>query len=105
MPQGPLSLVEQPVQGTKNALNITAATVVKATPGRVAVCNVSGTVTGNAFAIYDAATTGSTASSNLVYQSITAPAIGTQITLDFPCLTGIVVVPSNSALAVAISYT
>jgi len=94
--------------GALTKLNITAAVVVKGTPGRVAKITVSapGTTSG-ALTVNDCATTGAAAASNQVisipYGSLTA---GQVIALDFPCLVGIVVsaVPGAGSPVFAMSY-
>lgn len=91
--------------GSMNKLNVTAATVIKAAPGRICKVSVITAATAGTFGIYDAATTGSAATTNAVYPVSTAswPAAGTFIALDFPCLTGIVVNPGTGGV-VAVSF-
>lgn len=78
--------------GNASKLNVTAATVIKATPGTVmTVCvTTAGTTTG---AIYDAATTSGNTAANLI--GVIPEAIGTYV-YTFPCFTGILVVPGTS---------
>lgn len=79
--------------------NITAATVVKATPGTALVVSV--VVAGSAAGfVHDAATTGTAAASNAI--AVTPAAVGTQI-LRFPCSAGIVVAPGTGQ-TIAIAY-
>jgi hypothetical protein len=81
-------------------LNITAATVVKATPGlvfRVSV-QVAGTGTGT---VNDCATTGAAAAANQIY--VIPETVGV-VAIDWPCLTGIVVTPGTGQ-TVAISWS
>lgn len=78
-------------EATKSTLNITAATVVKATPG--AILSVSIVVAGAAGTLNDCATTGTAAAANEI--AALPAAVGT---INFgaggwPCATGIVVVP------------
>jgi hypothetical protein len=125
MPQGPLqanvavnqsTLKSAPLQidgsgnllvgnGSNNKLNVSAATVIKATAGRVCTVNVLTAATAGTFGVYDTNTTGSAAISNAVYPQFTSawPAAGTVIKIDFPCLTGIVVNPGTGGV-VSVSF-
>jgi hypothetical protein len=106
MGQGPINTTQQPYQGTKVVPGITAATVVKASGGRVMSINVNvtnGTTTVPAFTIYDSSTLAGTATANVVYASAPEAPVGVQIDLDFPVTSGIVVVPTAPA-NVAVSY-
>jgi hypothetical protein len=95
--------------GLSSSLNITAAKVVKATPGRIArvVVSAPGTTSG-ALTLNDCATTGAAAAANQIlsipFGSMTS---GQVINLDFPCAVGIVVsaVPGAGSPIYAISYT
>lgn len=91
--------------GSANKLNVTAATVIKATPGRICKVSVITAATAGTFGIYDASTTGAAAATNAVYPVSTSawPAAGTVISLDFPCLTGIVVNPGTGGV-IAVSF-
>jgi hypothetical protein len=84
--------------GSTNKLNITAATVVKATAGRA--CTVIVNVAGAAGTLSDCATTGAVAATNLVFA---IPATVGVYKMDFPCLTGIVVTP-GAAQVVSVSF-
>ena len=84
--------------GVLSALNITAATVVKATPGRLVRINVivAGSAAGTA---NDCTTTAAAAAAN---QIVTIPASVGQVGIEWPCLAGIVVVPgTGQTLSVA----
>ncbi len=84
--------------GIYSSLNITAATVIKATKGRIAkvIVLVAGSTAGS---VNDSATIGGVAASNLVS---TIPAAVASISLDFPCANGIVVTPgTGQTLAVS----
>ena len=79
--------------GKSSALNVTAAAVIKATPGRlnkfivVVAPGTSGTLTFN-----DCATVGAAATANQIYSiAYTAATAGLVVTLDWPCLVGIVI--------------
>jgi hypothetical protein len=90
--------------GSLNAKNITAATVVKATPGRICKVIVNTVPTSSAVSVSDVATTGGAAASNLVISVATAQlTAGQVINLDFPCTTGIVVNPGASGV-VSVSF-
>lgn len=93
--------------GKLSALNITAASVVKAGAGRVARVVVLGVVgTGGALTINDCATTGAATTANQIFTIAGTVAVGTILLLDFPVTTGIVVsaVPTGGTPQFAISY-
>lgn len=85
--------------GSSAQYNITAATVVKATPGRLVRIDVitAGSAAGTA---NDCATTGAAAVGN---QIASIPNTVGSIELDWPCATGIVIVPGTSQV-LAVSY-
>lgn len=85
-------------QGLSTSLNITAATVIKASPGRLVRINVL--VAGAAGAANDCTTTGAATAAN---QITVIPAAAGPLLLDWPCLTGIVVVP-GAGQTIALSY-
>lgn len=86
-------------QGRSQALNITAATVVKAVPGRIQRVQVlaAGSASG---AVYDAAAAAGNGAANQV--GIIPNAIGSYL-IDMPCAAGIVVVP-GAGQTLAVSY-
>jgi len=85
--------------GNANLLNITAAAVVKATPGTI--YNVSVTTAGSApGAVHDVATVGAAAAANLV---ASIPNTVGNYSLIFPCATGIVVTPGTGQV-LSVSY-
>lgn len=87
------------VGGTKSALCVTAATIVKAAAG--AVMNLEVIVAGAPGAVYDcAATADASATANQV--AVIPAAVG-PVKLEFPCLVGIVVVP-GAGQKVSVSY-
>lgn len=97
MPQYPIVPREG---GNQSNLNITAATVVKASPGTVwtVVVTTAGTTAGS---VNDAATTGTAAAANLVFS---IPNTVGAYELTFPCFTGIVVTPgTGQVLSVSFS--
>ena len=85
-----------------DVLNITAATVVKATAGRLV--RVSIITTGStAGGCYDVATTGAAATANQVLVIPASTAAGTVYNMDFPMATGIVCTPGTSGV-LAVSF-
>jgi hypothetical protein len=90
--------------GQNSSLDVTAATVIKAAPGRLVRITVLAVATAGTFGAYDTTTTGSTATANAIVQYTAAwPAVGTVLTLEWPCANGIVVNPGTSG-AVSVSY-
>jgi hypothetical protein len=89
--------------GSANKLNVTAATVIKATAGRICKITVN-TVTSTSLVVSDVATTGAVAAANLVLSVAAAQLTAGQIiNLDFPCTTGIVVNPGTGGV-VSVSF-
>lgn len=86
--------------GGLTALNITAATVIKARPGRLVkiVVVVAGSAAGT---VNDCLTTGAVAASNEV---ASIPNTIGPLSLDWPCLTGIVVVPGTGQTVAVLYY-
>jgi hypothetical protein len=95
---GRLETASQASDASTTLKNITVATVVKATPGTVISFTV--VVAGAAGTINDCATTGAAAAAN---QIATTPAAVGNTQLNFPCSTGIVVVP-GAGQTIAINY-
>ncbi len=112
MPQSPLSIISHGSmifgQGISSALNVTAASVIKATPGRVVRITVLGVVgTAGALTVNDCATVATATAANEIFTLAFGSATpGTIITLDFPCQTGIVIsaVPTGGTPLFAVSY-
>ena len=99
-PVGPVTVSAALPGGNRAALNITAAIAVKATPGVFAKVSVivAGSTAGT---LNDVATTGGAAAAN---QFGTVPNTVGTYTFDWPCGTGIVVVPgTGQTLAVSFS--
>ena len=97
---GPVTVSPGLPGGNRAWLDITAAQVIKAAPGicvSVAVV-VAGTTAGT---VNDVATTGGAAAAN---QFGTIPATVGTYTFNWPCGTGIVVVPGTSQ-TLAVSYS
>jgi len=94
--------------GTNSALNVTAAKVIKAAPGRLARISViaPGTTSG-ALTINDCLTTGAATTSNEVFTiAYGSMSVGQVIALDWPFQVGIVVsaVPGGGSPQYSISY-
>jgi hypothetical protein len=101
MPQAPFSIVTSPTQGTKSVLNISAATLIEAGPGRIMQVVNNGAAVG--FSAYDSATVAGAGAANLIYTSSATLAIGSVVTLDIPYTNGLVVTPISTGV-VAVSY-
>jgi len=86
-------------QGINTVLNISTPTVVKAMKGRITKVNVTtaGSTTGS---VYDHPTTAGVAAANLV--GVIPDVVGNYL-FDFPCGTGIVIVP-GTGMVVSVSY-
>jgi len=86
-------------QGINSFLNISAATAIKSSKGRIAKVNVTtgGSTNGS---IYDHATTSGTGATNLV---ASIPDVIGSYTIDFPCANGIVIVP-GTGMVVSVSF-
>lgn len=86
-------------QGTKTFFNITAATAVKSTSGRVAKVSVlvAGSSTGS---VNDSATTGGASVAN---QLAVIPDVVGIYNIDMPVSNGIVVTP-GTGMTIAVSY-
>lgn len=85
--------------GISSSLNVTATTVIKAAPGRVAKVSVTvaGSAPGN---LYDKVNATGLSAATLVY--VIPNTVGIY-TIDWPCAAGIVVAP-GAGQTVAISY-
>ena len=92
------SIVYQSVQGSQNRAAMTAATLVKATTGRLAVVIVTTTST-NTGTVYDSSATGVTTTP--IY---TIPATVGVYVVNMPVSFGILVVP-GSGQTVTVSYS
>ncbi|WP_320533664.1 hypothetical protein [Robbsia andropogonis] len=97
MPQNP---IVPRAGGGLSVLNITAATVVKSSPGTIFRANVvvAGTAAGG---VYDASATSGNTAANLV---ATLPDTLGPIELEFPCANGILIVPGTGQ-TIAVSYS
>lgn len=103
-PNGPAQVAPG---GTSSALNLTAAQVVKAAPGRLCKILITGTIgTGGSYTFNDTTTTGAAAAANQILTLVGTTAVGTIISLDWPCASGIVcsAFATGGAPVVSISF-
>jgi hypothetical protein len=104
-------LLKTTAGGSSSALNVTAATVVKATPGRLAkIIIIAPGSTSGAFTINDSATTAGASAANEIFTlayNATANVAGAIFNLDWPCANGITVsaVPGGGSPVLALSFT
>lgn len=91
--------------GIRSALNLTAPTVIKAMPGRIAKLVVVDGGTNGAFMLNDCATLDMAAAANTIFTLPFGARAGTVIDFDWPCAVGIALsaVPSGGILAVSYS--
>src|SRR5271157_1312379 len=110
MPQNPITVYDSSLSGTSSKLNMSAAAVVKATPGRLCkITIVNAGTTGGAFTFNDCATTAAAAAGNIVWTqayNAAAAVAGQVISLDWPCLVGLVLsaVPTGGTPLISVSY-
>ena len=90
-------------QGTLTFLNVTSATVVKTTAGRVAkVSVIEPSNAGNSYAaVADHASTSGVSNANLI---AVIPDVRGVYDIDIPCATGITLVPGGAGQVLAISF-
>lgn len=86
-------------QGINTFLNISAATAIKSSRGRIVKVNVTTAGSTNG-AVYDHATTTGTGAANLV--AVIPDVVGSYL-IDFPCATGIVITP-GTGMVVSVSF-
>ncbi len=110
MPQGPIPVAQTPsIVGTSSVLNVTAAAVIKATPGTLAQINVVNAGTSGSLVVNDCATTATATTANQILNLTQAQVAalgavtGGVIDCEFPCKVGLTVsaVPAGSQLAVS----
>jgi hypothetical protein len=104
MPQNILNGMVTQQAGSKTKLNITAATVVKASPGVVTRLSIISPGTAGQFTINDCATLGAASTANQVYsEANTAQQAGAFVEVQWPFLVGITIsaVPPGSNTCVA----
>lgn len=98
-------------QGGANAVQVTAAAVIKATPGRIAkIIILAPGSTSGAFTFNNCATTGAASSGNQIFTlayNATANVAGAIFTVEIPCGTGIVcsAVPGGGSPVALVTYT
>ena len=96
--------------GLNAAQNVTAAAVIKATPGRVArIIVLNAGTTSGAFTFNNCATTGAATTANQVFTiayNAAANVAGAIFSLDMPCSAGIVcsAVPGGGTPQVVVTY-
>lgn len=93
--------------GGSSALNITAAQVIKASPGRLCKITVLGVVgTGGNLTFNDCTTTGAATTANQICLLAGNTAVGSVTTLDWPCINGIVcsAVPTGGTVQINVSF-
>ena len=107
MPQGPIKVSVTQPGGNKSALNITAASVVKATNGIVFTITTSTAGTAGDLVLndYNALGAGNTAANQIIAIPFGSLADGGVLTLKWPCATGITVSAVPTGWVGAISYS
>lgn len=93
--------------GGSSALNLTAAQVIKAAPGRICKVTILGVVgTGGNLTFNDCTTTAAATTANQIALLSGTLAVGTVTTLDWPCINGIVcsAVPTGGTVQINISF-
>jgi hypothetical protein len=95
--------------GLSSKLNLTAASVIKAAPGRIAKLIIvsGGTASDGAFTLNDCATIGAATAANEIISIAAGETAGTIIDLQWPCEVGIVLsaVPSAGSPILAMSFS
>lgn len=107
MPQSPIAVFSQYPGGNSSSLNVTAAKVVKSSPGtlyRIVVQTVpsAGNLTVNDNNSTSSGNTAATQLLNVAFGSLTA---GQVITLEAPCATGITVSSVGTGGVYAVFYS
>lgn len=90
--------------GNATTLNITAAAVIKATPGTIYRIAVIAAGSAGVLTLNDVATTGAAAAGNAIVSIPFGSLVGV-ITLDWPCATGIVVSAVTTGGVFSISFS
>ena len=103
--------VQVTANGASAALNITAAAVIKATPGRLARVSIlaPGSTSGG-FVLNDCATTGAATTANQIFNlpyNGTNNIAGAVFNVEIPCAVGIVcsAVPGAGSPRIVVTYT
>ena len=106
MPQGPIKVSVTQPGGNKSSLDITAATVVKATNGILFTITTSTAGSAGDLVLNDVATVAGAAAANQVisipFGTLTA---GSVVTLKWPCATGITISAVPTGWVGAASYS
>lgn len=105
--QDPNGVAQTAGGGRSSAINLTAAQVIKGAPGRLCKIVVLGVVgTGGNLTFNDCTTTGAATTANQVLNLPGTTAVGTVITLDWPCVNGIVcsAVPTGGTVQINVSF-
>jgi hypothetical protein len=93
--------------GNTNSLNITAASVIKASPGRLARVIIVNPGTAGSFTFNDCLTAGAASAANTVWSVLfdgTGVAAGVTFAIDFPFNTGIVLSAVATGGVLAVSF-
>jgi hypothetical protein len=98
MPQGPLAFFDIAARGSKTALYVQTSLVLKAAPGTIARVNVL--VAGAQGTVNDCTATAAAVTANEI---AVIPATVGPVALDFPCLSGITVVPGSGQI-ISVAY-
>lgn len=102
---GLIAVFSQWLGGSNTALNVAAAQVVKGKPGTLYRILIQAVGTSGTLTINDCATTGAAAAGNQILTLLTANlTVGQVITLDWPCLTGIVISACSGGIVVSVSF-
>lgn len=95
-------------QGTACTKNVTAAAVIKASPGRLVKIICMGTIgTGGALTVNDCTTIGAAAAANQIFTiAFGGTTVGTIFSLDIPCSSGITIsaIPTGGSPVFAVVY-
>lgn len=104
---GPIGVLAVTEGGVSSALNVTAAAVIKASPGRLCKIVVVAPGSAGTLVVNDLATTTGSAAGNVIFSiGFAALSVGQVIVLDWPCVTGIAVttVPSAGSPILSLSF-
>jgi mRNA-degrading endonuclease toxin of MazEF toxin-antitoxin module len=101
-----LAVQIQNLGGNNSALNVAAAKVIKNTNGTLFRVLVQAVGSGGTLTLNDVATVSGAAAGNQILTLLTASlTVGQVISLEWPCLTGIVVSACSGGIIVSISYS
>ena len=106
MPQGPIKVSVTQPGGNKSTLDITAATVIKATNGILFTIITSIAGTAGDLVLNDVATVAGAAAANQITSiPFGSLPVGTPVTLKWPCATGITISAVPTGWVGAVSYS